>query len=121
MQAVAAGVQLVFDVFEQEHAGGRRPGGRLVREIDMRIDEPLRSAEPVVAGDEAHLGEFGRLDAIRAATPALNGFPIEPNCDLRPHARVATRLIACRVLSRDSPSTRAAATVAPNAPAVAVW
>ena len=86
----------------------------------MRVYEALRPADAVVAGDEAALGKLGRLTPFEAVIPALKGFPIEPNCDLRPEARVATRLSAWRASSRVRPMTRAAATVAPKAPVVAV-
>ena len=56
----------------------------------------------------------------RAASPAFNGLPIVPNWDLSPDAIVLAKPIAARIWVSDKLSNRAAAIVAPKAPAVAV-
>ena len=111
----------MLDVLEQEGLKGRRrPGGVLVDFVDMRVDEALRPADAVLARDKAALRELSGLDAIRRGDARIKRLPLRLNWDLRPEARVATRLSALRVSSRASPITLAAATVAPKAPVVAV-
>jgi hypothetical protein len=52
VQAMAARVQLVLDVLEQEgRRGRRRPGGVLVGFVDVRVDERIPgSLNPPMAG-----------------------------------------------------------------------
>jgi len=64
VQAVATGVQLVFDILKQEHAPRKTPSRVLENLVDMGVDKPLRPAHAVVAGHETPRGQRRRLDAV---------------------------------------------------------
>jgi hypothetical protein len=87
MRPVAAGMQLVADVVEQEPPRRRLgPGGRRVGRVGMGGDEALRAIEPVIGRGEAARGERCAFDPVRGGEPGIVGLAHRPELAAQPRS-----------------------------------